>query len=75
MTREKLIEQTTDMLLKLSDENLREVADFAELLLNKTEEKDWAAGIRQIAADSNSFKFLEDEEDLYSIKDLKEVYR
>ena len=75
MTREELIKLTTDKLLLLSDENLREVSDFAELLSNKIDQKDFTAGIQQLVGDSSSFKFLKDEEDLYSIKDLKEAYR
>jgi hypothetical protein len=75
MTREKLIAHTIENLSKLSDENLREVSDYAEFLLNKIEEKDLTKGILQLADKSTSFKFLEDEEDLYSIGDLKEVYR
>ena len=69
MTRETLIAHTIENLSKLSDENLREVSDYAEFLLNKIEEKQLTAGIQQLAANSGSFKFLEDEEDLYTIKD------
>jgi len=75
MTREKLIEATVDRLSKLPDENLKEVSDFTEFLLNKIEEKQVTAGIQQLAEKSGSFKFLEDEEDLYSVSDLKEVYK
>lgn len=73
MTREELIKSTMDKLAKLFEENLREVLDFTEFLLNKIEQKDFTAGIQQLVGDSACFKFLEDEEDLYSIKDLKEA--
>lgn len=73
--QEELIRSVMNKLAKLSDENLREVLDFIEFQFNKMEEKELMAGIQQLAADSVSFKFLEDEEDLYSIKDLKEFYR
>ena len=75
MTREKLIEATIDRLSKLPEENLKEVSDFTEFLLKKIEEKQLTAGIQRVAANSGSFKFLEDEEDLYSVSDLKEVYK
>lgn len=65
MTRVKLIAHAIERLLKLSDENLREVSDFAEFLLNKIEEKDLTKGIHQLADKSTSFKFLEDEEDIF----------
>lgn len=75
MTREELVRSVMNKLAKLSDENLREVSDFAKFLSNKIEQKDFTAGIQQLVGDSACFKFLEDEEDLYSIKDLKEAYR
>ena len=75
MTREKLIKATIDRLSKLPVENLKEVSDFTEFLLKKIEEKQLTVGIQQLAANSGSFKFLEDEEDLYSVSDLKEVYK
>lgn len=75
MTREKLIEKTIDRLSKLPDQKLKEVSDFAEFLLSKIEDRSLTDGIQQLAADSKSFKFLEDEEDLYSTSDLKETYR
>lgn len=75
MTREKLIEKTIDRLSKLPDHKLKEVSDFAEFLLSKIEDRSLTDGIQQLAADSKSFKFLENEEDLYSTSDLKETYK
>lgn len=75
MTRQKLIEKTIEKLSKLPDQQLKEVSDFAEFLLSKIEDRCLVEGIQQIAADSKSFKFLEDEEDLYSALDLKESYK
>lgn len=75
MTREKLIAQTIDKLSKLPEENLKEVSDYAEFLLKEIEERELTAGIHQLAGNSESFKFLEEEEDIYSVNDLKEVYK
>ncbi|WP_114781426.1 DUF2281 domain-containing protein [Botryobacter ruber] len=75
MTREILIQKTIDRLSRLPDQKLKEVSDFAEFLLNKLEDRNLVEGIKQVAADSTSFKFLEDEEDLYSASDLKERYK
>lgn len=68
------MEKTLHNLAKLSDQKLKEVADFAEFLLNKIEDRSLTEGIQQLAAGSNSFHFLEDEQDLYSSSDLKEIY-
>jgi len=75
MTREKLIEKTIAILSKLPDQKLKEVSDFTEFLLSKIKNRSLTEGIQQLAADSKSFKFLEDEEDLYSESDLKERYK
>ncbi len=72
MTREKLMEKTMDALSKLPDKKLKEVSDFVEFLYNKAEDKELTDGILQIAADSKSFRFLDDKEDLYSVSDLEE---
>lgn len=75
MTREYLIKETINKLTKLPDQKLQEVSDFAEFLLSRLEEKNLAEGIQNLAATSKSFKFLEEDEDLYSPEDLKEVYK
>ncbi len=75
MTREVLIKKTLDNLTKLPDQKLREVSDFAEFLLNKIDDKLITQGIQKLTTDSNSFKFLESEEELYSKADLKETYK
>lgn len=75
MTREKLIKITIDNLAKLPDNKLKEVSDFAEFLLNKIENQIMTEGIQKLVTDSNSFQFLENEEDLYSSDDLKERFK
>ena len=74
MTKEALIEKTVENISKLSEQKLREISDFAEFLLYKTQDRILTEGIQKLISDSKSFKFLEDEEDLYSKDDLKEVY-
>jgi hypothetical protein len=74
MTREKLIKKTIEYLDKLPDNKLKEVSDFAEFLLNRIENQILTDGIQKLVTDSNSFQFLENEEDLYSSDDLKERF-
>ena len=75
MTRETLIKKTIDNLAKLPDQKLKEVSDFAEFLLNRIKNQLMTEGIQELVSDSKSFKFLESEEDLYTVKDLKERYK
>jgi hypothetical protein len=75
MSRELLIQKTVDNLAKLPNQKLREVSDFTEFLLSKLEDTMITDGIQKLANESQSFKFLESEEELYSKVDLKEVYK
>ena len=74
MTREALIKKTIDNLAKLPDQNLKEVSDFAEFLLSKIENQMITEGIQKLITDSQAFKFLDDEEEIYSSDDLKQRY-
>ncbi|GAB2781480.1 hypothetical protein GCM10027275_26470 [Rhabdobacter roseus] len=74
MSRHVLIQQTIDNLSKLPDQNVKEVSDFAEFLVSKLEDRLLTEGIQQLVTKSQSFQFLEEEEDLYTEADLKEKY-
>lgn len=43
--------------------------------MNKIENQVITEGIQKLVTDSKAFKFLEEEEDLYSVNDLKERYK
>lgn len=75
MTRQLLIQKTIDNLSKLPEQKLKEVSDFTEFLLSKVDDSLIAEGIQQLAVNSKSLRFLEDEEDLYTADDLKEKYK
>jgi hypothetical protein len=75
MTRETLIEKTIYNLGKLPDQKLKEVSDFAEFLLDRIENQIMTEGIQKLTTDSKAFKFLNEEEDLYSTDDLKVRYK
>jgi hypothetical protein len=75
MTRETLIEKTVYNLGKLPDQKLKEVSDFAEFLLDRVENQIMTEGIQKLTTDSIAFKFLYEEEDLYSTDDLKVRYK
>ena len=75
MTRQALIKQTIENLSKLPDYQLKEVADFAEFLLTKIDDTLIAKGIQELNRHSQSFSFLENDDDLYTEEDLKEKYK
>jgi hypothetical protein len=71
MTRKAVIEDTIATLSKLPVEKAAEVADFAAFVLKKHEDALLRQGITELVEDSSAFAFLEDEEELYTIDDLK----
>ena len=74
MNRKILIDSTIDKIRLLPDMKIKEVNDFADFLLNKIDDKIILEGIQKLTSESKSFAFLTDEEDLYSLDDLKERY-
>lgn len=74
MTRQIIIERTLKAISNLPDEKAQEISDFAEFVCKRHEELELTKGIQQMMASSDSFRFLEVEEDVYTLSDLKEVY-
>lgn len=74
MSRAEIIEKTLNALNKLPENKGEEVADFADFMVKKTEEQQLQTGIQTMIAGSDAFAFLKDEDDLYTLDDLKERY-
>lgn len=70
-----VLAQAVKTLERLSDRRLREAQDFVEFLLKKQEEEDIQEGIQYLLDRGESMAFLEEEEEIYSVEDLKERYR
>jgi hypothetical protein len=75
MNREQLIEETFQKVNKLPNEKIQEINHFAEFLLSKIDDKILLEGIAEMAAESKTFDFLNDEEDNYSVNDISENYQ
>ena len=75
MERKELIENTLFHIKQLPDVKIMEIHDFAEFLLMKIEDRILQQGIQELASSSNAFSYLNEEEDLYSVNDLKERYK
>ena len=75
MNREQLIEETIHKVTKLPDEKIQEINLFAEFLLSKIEDKTFAEGIAEMESKSKTFKFINEQADLYSVSDVKENYQ
>ena len=74
MTKQIIIERTLKAINQLPDDKAEEISDFADFVIKRYEEQKLTEGIQQLASDSKTFEFLDEEEELYSENDLKEVY-
>jgi hypothetical protein len=75
MNRQILIESTIEKISQLPDLKIKEVNDFADFLLTKIDDNIIQEGIQSLISDSKSFAYLKEEEDLYTVDDLKESYQ
>lgn len=75
MSRRQLVEQVLQTLEQLPEEKISEVIDFASYMLKKHEERVLQEGIQHLVENSGAFAFLKDEEELYTLDDLKERYK
>lgn len=75
MERDILIKKAVGNISKLPDQQLQEVADFAEFLLNKANDGFLVENIQQIISESNTFYFLKEEPEIYSVKDIRKGYK
>lgn len=75
MNRQILIKKVLNKINLLPDSKIQEVNDFADFLLGKIDDNITLEGIQKLVSDSQTFDFLKDEEDLYSVNDVKEKYK
>lgn len=74
MTHQAIIKRTVQVINSLPEDKAEEISEFADFVIKRYEEHKLTEGIQQLSSNSLSFKFLHEEEDLYTLKDLKEVY-
>jgi hypothetical protein len=74
MTRQAIIEKTIKAINQLPEDKAEEISDFADFVIMKFEEARITESIQQLAAKSQVFDFLNEEEDHYSSTDLKVKY-
>ena len=74
MTRQAIIEKTLQAINKLPEDKAEEISDFADFVYKRYEEQLLAQSIQKMTTDSKSFSFLEEEQEIYTVKDLKQVY-
>jgi len=71
MERQQVIDKTIEYLKVLPEKKVEEALDYIEYLYNKNEDTVLTQGIIRLASESKSFDFLELEEDIYTLDDIK----
>ena len=74
MTKELIIERTLKAINQLPDDKAEEISDFADFVFKRHEEQELSKGLQSIVSESEAFNFLNDEQEIYSVADLKEVF-
>ena len=74
MSKEEMIAKTIAAMQKLPADKVAEVSDFADFILQRKEDKEITEGIAQISIQAKSYKFLDEEEELYTLNDVKAPY-
>ncbi|HRN55022.1 MAG TPA: hypothetical protein PLL71_01145 [Agriterribacter sp.] len=74
MTKEAIIKQTVSKMNQLPDDKVREISNFISFIFHQFEESLLTKGIQKMTEESQAFDFLNKEEELYTVEDLKEVY-
>jgi hypothetical protein len=75
MTREAIIQKTMEVLHALPADKIEEVSDFADYILKTYDDRLLRQGMQALVEKSDTFSFVEEEQELYTIKDLKERYK
>ena len=71
---ESKIKEVNDFIVMLSKQDSSEMLKFISLLISEREDELLTQGIMKLAEQSKSYHFLLNEEDLYKVEDLKEIY-
>ena len=71
MEREILMEKTIRTIEQLPTTRVREVSDFVEFIIQRTDDALITEGLQRLSSRSQTFDFLNNEPELYSVNDLK----
>ena len=74
MTRQAIIDRTLKAISQLPEDKAEEISVFADFLIKRYEDYKLTKGIQQLASDGQAFEFLNNDDDIYTTDDLKEVY-
>ena len=74
MSKKEIIEKIINAINQLPQEKAEEISNFIDYIYNQYEEELLRAGMFVLTDESNSFEFIKNEDDVYSIADVKKIY-
>ena len=74
MNKQIIIERTVKAINQVPEDKAEEISVFADFLIKRYEEQKLIEGIQKLNDNSQALNFLNEEEDIYSEDDLKEIY-
>jgi hypothetical protein len=75
MNRQNLIKNTLDKINQLPDIKVKEINEYGDLLISRIDDNIIRDAIQEITSQNESFDFLNQEEDIYTVQDLKVRYK
>ena len=72
MNKQIIIERTVKAINQVPEDKAEAISDFADFILKQYEDQLLTKGITNLNSNSKSFYFLNDEEEIYTLSDIKE---
>jgi hypothetical protein len=72
MKKQLIIEKTLKAINQFPNDKAVEISDFADFLFKRYEEEKLAKGLQSVISESKTFFILREDDEIYSIKDLKD---
>ena len=74
MNKQAIIERTVNAIMHLPEARAAEISTFADFIFKRHEESKLAESVQELTAEGEAFRFLEEDEEIYSLADLQEVF-
>jgi uncharacterized protein (UPF0248 family) len=72
MKKQLIIEKTLKAINQFPNDKAVEISDFADFLFKRYEEEELAKVLQSVISESKTFFILREDDEIYSIKDLKD---
>lgn len=74
MSKKEIIEKIINAINQLPQVKAEEISNFTDYIYNQYEVELLRAGMVVLTDESNSFEFIKNEDDVYTLADVKKIY-